>query len=251
MDNEEKKLWELYKRTGRSELQEQIVVRYLRLVHYIANRLLIYASKSLDKDDLYSAGVLGLLEAIERFDISKGVEFKSYASIRIRGAIIDEIRRFDWVPRSVRQKAKKIDAAIHSLFNQNSKIPSDEEIAEELDITIEEYYQITDNLGPLFLHSLDSEYVNSSDDKDMHFSEIADSQNDDYDTEKYKANIKKAIIDSIHQLPEKEKLVISLYYYEQMNLKEIGIVLGVTESRISQIHSSAIVKLRNLIQKHF
>lgn len=139
---------------------------------------------------------------------------------------------------------------IHSLFNQNSKIPSDGRIAEELDITIEEYYQITDNLGPLFLHSLDSEYINSSDDKDMHFSEIANSQNDDYDTEKYKANIKKAIIDSIHQLPEKEKLVIS-YYYEQMNLKEIGIVLGVTGSRISQIHSSAIVKLSTWFKNIF
>ncbi len=249
MDNEEKKLWELYKRTGRPELQEEIVIRYLRLVHYIANRLVIYASKSLDKDDLYSAGVIGLLEAIERYDLTKGIEFKSFAGIRIRGAIIDEIRRFDWVPRSVRQKAKRIDAAIHHLFISNNKIPSDEEIAEELDISVDEYYQITDNLGPMFLHSLDNEYGGNGSDHESPMNELVDNQLEDYETEKIRINLKNRLMKGINDLPEKERLVISLYYYEQLNLKEIGIVLGVTESRVSQIHSSAIVKLRNIINR--
>lgn len=250
MDVEEKKLWELYKKTGNSELQEKIVVKYLKLVHYIANRMLVYTTKGLDKDDLYSAGVLGLLEAIERFDLSKGIEFKSFAGIRIRGSIIDEIRRFDWVPRSVRQKAKKIDSAIHSLFHKLDRIPSDDEIAEELDISIEEYYQVTDNLGPLFLHSLDSEYSGSDDDQDMRFSDMVDSNQEDYETEKFRLNIRQNLINGINLLPEKERLVISLYYYENLNLKEIGSVIGVTESRVSQIHSSALTKLRNMMNRN-
>ncbi|MDD2650968.1 MAG: FliA/WhiG family RNA polymerase sigma factor [Candidatus Cloacimonadales bacterium] len=248
MNNEEKKLWELYKKTGRPELQEEIVIRYLRLVHYIANRLVIYASKSLDKDDLYSAGVIGLLEAIERFDHTKGVEFKTYAGFRIRGAIIDEIRRFDWVPRSVRQKAKKIDSAIHYLFSTTNQMPSDDEIAKELDISLEEYYQITDNLGPMFLYSLDSEEANQNPSYSTSESEMVDNQFEDYESEKLKQEMKTKLMKGIQSLPEKERIVISLYYYEQLNLKEIGVIIGVTESRVSQIHSSAIVKLRNMIE---
>ncbi|MDD3501872.1 MAG: FliA/WhiG family RNA polymerase sigma factor [Candidatus Cloacimonetes bacterium] len=248
MNNEEKKLWELYKKTGRPELQEEIVIRYLRLVHYIANRLVIYASKSLDKDDLYSAGVIGLLEAIERFDHTKGVEFKTYAGFRIRGAIIDEIRRFDWVPRSVRQKAKKIDSAIHYLFSTTNQMPNDDEIAKELDISLEEYYQITDNLGPMFLYSLDSEEANQNPSYSTSESEMVDNQFEDYESEKLKQEMKTKLMKGIQSLPEKERIVISLYYYEQLNLKEIGVIIGVTESRVSQIHSSAIVKLRNMIE---
>ncbi len=248
MEVDEKKLWELYKRTGRPELQEQIVVRYLKLVHYIVNRLVIYSTHGLEKDDLYSAGVLGLLEAIERFDISKGIEFKTFSAIRIKGAIIDEIRRFDWVPRSIRQKAKKIDSAIHHLFHELNRIPSDEEIAKELNISIDEYYQLTDNLGPLFLHSLDSDVNQSGDDNSLQLNQLIDNKEEDYETEKRRSTLKRKIIEAINHLPEKEKLVISLYYYEGLTLKEIGVVLSVTESRVSQIHSSAILKLRNLLK---
>ncbi|MCB5251080.1 MAG: FliA/WhiG family RNA polymerase sigma factor, partial [Candidatus Cloacimonetes bacterium] len=208
----------------------------------------IYASKSLDKDDLYSAGVIGLLEAIERFDHTKGVEFKTYAGFRIRGAIIDEIRRFDWVPRSVRQKAKKIDSAIHYLFSTTNQMPSDDEIAKELDISLEEYYQITDNLGPMFLYSLDSEEANQNPSYSTSESEMVDNQFEDYESEKLKQEMKTKLMKGIQSLPEKERIVISLYYYEQLNLKEIGVIIGVTESRVSQIHSSAIVKLRNMIE---
>ena len=140
MDSEEKKLWELYKKTGRSDLQEKIVLKYLNLVHYIANKLVSFSSPTLDKDDLYSAGIIGLLEAIERYDPEKNSEFKAYAGLRIKGSVIDEIRRFDWVPRSVRKKAKLLDSTIHRLFSELHRLPSDDEIAEELELTIEEYY---------------------------------------------------------------------------------------------------------------
>jgi len=246
MDAEERKIWELYKRTGRKELQEQLVVKYLNLVHYLAHRLVSFSSPSLDRDDLYSAGVIGLLEAIERYDYEKNTEFKSYAMLRIKGAIIDEIRRFDWIPRSVRKKAKTLDITIHKLFSILNRMPTDEEIAAELDISVDEYYQLTDSLGSMFLFSIDA--TTESEDGSRDFSNAL-SDNYDSDAERHKEQLKDSLIESIQKLPEKERLVISLYYYENLNLKEIGHVMGVSESRVCQIHSSAVSKLRSLVNK--
>jgi RNA polymerase sigma factor for flagellar operon FliA len=246
MDSEEKKLWELYKRTNRAELQEKIVIQYLNLVHYLAHRLDSFSSPTLDREDLYSAGVIGLLEAIERFDLEKNVDFKNYAMLRIRGAMIDELRRFDWVPRSVRKKSKILDGTIHKLFNELSRMPSDEEIAKEMEISVEEYYNLTDRLGPLFLFSLDNNF-----DSDRSENNLSQSITDDYNAtlEETKEQLKNEMIEVIQSLPEKEKLVISLYYYENLNLKEIGSVIGVSESRVSQIHTSAINKLRTMLKR--
>jgi len=246
MDAEERKIWELYKRTGRRELQEKLVNKYLNLVHYLAHRLVSFSTPSLDRDDLYSAGVIGLLEAIERYDYEKNTEFKSYAILRIKGAIIDEIRRFDWVPRSVRKKSKMLDAAIHKLFAQLNRMPTDEEIATHLELSVEEYYQLTDSLGSLFLYSIDT--VVENEDGSQDFSNSL-SDNYDADVEREKADLKENLIESIQKLPEKERLVISLYYYENLNLKEIGAVMGVSESRVCQIHSAAVAKLRSLLTK--
>ena len=246
MDAEEKKLWELYKNTGRPELQEKIVMKYLNLVHYLAHRLVSFSSPSLDRDDLYSAGVIGLLEAIERFDLSKNVAFKTYATLRIKGAIIDEIRKFDWVPRSVRKKSKMIDATIHKLFAELDRLPTDKEIADELELTMDEYYQLTDSMGPLYLSSLDNAVTTEHGEQSF-----AETISDGYDmeAERQKEKLKESMVESIQDLPERERLVISLYYYENLNLKEIAAVLEVTESRVSQIHSSAINKLRTMLQK--
>ena len=246
MDTDEKKLWELYKSTGRSELQEKIVIKYLKLVHYLVHRLIAFSTPTLDRDDLYSAGVMGLLEAIERFDVSKDVSFKTFATLRIKGAIIDEIRRFDWVPRSVRKKSKLIDATIHRLFSELNRMPTDKEIADELELSMEEYYQLTDSLGPLYLSSLDT--ITDSDSGER---VPADMLSDNYDPEvEYnKAKMKENLVLCLESLPEKEKLVITLYYYENLNLKEIATVLNVTESRVSQIHSSALNKMRTMLNK--
>ena len=247
MDIEERKLWELYKRTGRSELQEKIVEKYLSLVHYLSHRLITFSTPTLDKEDLYSAGVIGLLEAIERFDLEKNVEFKSYATLRIKGAIIDEIRRFDWVPRSVRKKSKLLDATVHLLFSKLNRMPTDDEIAEELEMSVTEYYQLTDSIGPLFLYSLDAAV-----DGEQNETTYADSIVDTYDeeVETSREAVKENLKNGIQNLPERERLVISLYYYENLNLKEIGAVLGVSESRVSQIHSSAISKLRSMLNQN-
>ena len=247
MDAEERKLWELYKSTGRPELQEKIVMKYLKLVHFLAHRLVSFSTPSLDRDDLYSAGVVGLLEAIERFDLSKNVTFKTFATLRIKGAIIDEIRRFDWVPRSVRKKSKMLDATIHKLFAVHDRLPTDQEIAEELELTMTEYYQLTDSIGPLYLSSLDGT-IESEHGEQNYANALSD--NFDMEVERNKEALKENLIESIQNLPEREKLVISLYYYENLNLKEIAAVMEVTESRVSQIHSSAISKLRAMLQKH-
>ncbi|MCD4829324.1 MAG: FliA/WhiG family RNA polymerase sigma factor [Candidatus Cloacimonetes bacterium] len=247
MEADEKKLWELYHKTKRRELLEKIVEKYLYLVHYLAGKLNIFSSSSMEKDDLYSAGVMGLLDAIEKFDPEKGVEFQTFATIRVRGSIIDEIRRTDWVPRSVRQKSKHIDAAIHSLFNRLGRMPSDSQVAEELDISLDEYYHITDNLGPMFLASLDSA-IKGDGGQDLFVSDIVEDTGEGVEAEMQRHNLRRGIIKAIGQLPEREKLVISLYYYEELTLKEIGMVLDVTESRVSQMHSSALMKLRNLLE---
>ena len=246
MDAEERKLWELYKSTGRAELQEKIVMKYLSLVHYLAHRLVSFSTPTLDRDDLYSAGIIGLLEAIERFDLTKNVSFKTFATLRVKGAIIDEIRRFDWVPRSVRKKSKMLDAAIHKLFSELDRLPTDHEIAEELELTLTEYYQLTDSIGPLFLSSLDNSL-----DSERGEQNYASMVSDEYDAEenRNKEIMKENLLQSIHDLPERERHVISLYYYENLNLKEIAAVLEVTESRVSQIHSSALNKLRTMLNK--
>ncbi|MEA1973719.1 MAG: FliA/WhiG family RNA polymerase sigma factor [Candidatus Cloacimonadota bacterium] len=248
MTTEDRKLWELYKKTNRKELLEKIIDKYLSIVYYYANKLFIYASSTIDKDDLYSAGIIGLLEAIERFDISKGLEFSTYSSLRIKGAIIDELRKVDWVPRSIRQKTKSIDSAINSYFTMNGEMPSDKQIADELDMSLSDYYNITDNLGPLFLTSLDKNISSTSEGEPLKMSDLVkDVKIEPVEDELAKKKLREVLTSGISKLSDREKLVISLYYYEDLSLKEIGNILEVSESRVSQIHSSSILKLKNLI----
>ncbi len=247
MEAEELKLWELYKKTKRSELLEKLVSKYVNIVHYLANRLHIYSSNIVDRDDLYSAGVIGLMEAIERFDISKGLHFSTYANIRIRGAIIDEIRKTDWVPRSIRIKTRKIDAIINRHFVKTGEFPTDSEIAQKMDITLDEYYRMTDNFGPLFLSSLELPVSQGSDENLKLKDVVADKNLTPMEETLIRKKVRGRLTDAIAKLPKREKLVISLYYYEDLNLKEIGKVMKVSESRVSQIHSSAIAKIKTVI----
>lgn len=249
MDAEEKKLWKLYKKTKRKELLEKIVDKYINIVYYYANKLFIYASSTIEKEDLYSAGAIGLLESVERFDPDKGLEFSTYSNIRIKGAILDELRKVDWVPRSIRQKTKRIDKAINKLFERNGEIPQDKDIAEELDITLDEYYKITDNLGPLFLSSLENSIGSSSGEETIKVKDvIEDTKTTSIEDQLILRKMREKLTDAISKLADKEKLVVSLYYYEDLSLKEIGTILKVSESRVSQIHSSAILKLRNILE---
>ncbi len=246
MHSEEKKLWELYKKTGSRQLQEKLVTEYLDIVSILANKLLIFTSSGMTKDDLYSAGVMGLLEAIERFDHNSGYEFRTFASKRVRGSMIDEIRRVDWVPRSVRQKSRNLDKAIHILYNKLERMPSDIEIAEQMELSVEDYYKMTDKLGPMFISSLDERIGGAGGEDNLHYEDvIEDKHENSFESRLLKEKLRKNIIQAIKELPQREKLVVSLYYYEELTLKEIGKILEVSESRICQIHSSAIFKLKS------
>lgn len=248
MPDQEQILWESYKQNPSRDLLEQIVLKYLDVVHILANKLLIYTSRQLTRDDLYSAGVTGLLDAIERFDHTLGIKFKTFATKRIRGAIIDEIRKNDWVPRSVRYNSKKLDKAIEKLYQKNGQMPSDSEIAKELELSINDYYKLTDNLGPMFLGSIDDKVSKSETGENLYIKDVVKDPKSDLSYENTRKEIqKKRLTKAISELPKKEKLVIALYYYEDLTLKEIGKVLDVSESRICQIHSSALYKLKTVL----
>ena len=220
---------------------EIIVENYIPIVMYIASKVITGKSKYMEFDDLVGYGVFGLIDAIDKFDYGKNVKFETYASLRIRGAILDQIRKMDWIPRSLRQKQRKIEAAISKLETELGRTATNEEIAAELGISQEEYlnWQGQSNISNIV--SLD-EFMEASGEK-----EIEPIKANSYDQPEQvleKKELKKLIIESLDSLTEKERKVILLYYYEELTLKEISRVLEVSESRISQLHTKALQKMR-------
>ncbi len=212
---------------------------YGPIVKRIAYYLLAKLPASVQLDDLIQSGMVGLLEAAEKFDPDKGASFETYASIRIRGAMVDEMRRGDWTPRSVHKNAREVTQTIHQLSASLGRQPTDKEIAQAMSIELDDYYDMIKDAAVGQLASLEETFVDNDFTSDLH----ADQQHTPHD-ESNKAAFRKALIDAISDLPEKERLVIALYYDEELNLKEIGEVLGVSESRVSQIHSQATLRLR-------
>jgi RNA polymerase sigma factor for flagellar operon FliA len=241
----EDELWIEYKKTQSAVFRDAFVRQYMPLVKYVAGKLAIGMPSNVEFDDLVSFGQLGLLDAIEKFDPEKKVKFKTYAVTRIRGAIYDELRNLDWIPRSVRQQAREIEETIGQLEAKLGRTASDAEIAEAMKITETELQQRIMKVSGTSVISLnDMRY--SRDDAD-HVS-IADSLespaslNPDVIVER--EEIKRVIMDAINELPEKEKMVLILYYHEDLTFKEIGQILNVSESRISQLHTRANLRLR-------
>jgi len=237
-------LWQQYKVNHDLQAREQLIERYIPLVQYIAGRIAIHLPDNVDYQDLISYGVFGLMDAIDKYDPKRDIKFETYASVRIRGGIMDGLRSTDWIPRTVRSKAKQIDQTIVQLEHTLGRTPTDEEVASTLNMPLDKYLETLDQMRNISLLSLD-EAINSEQDADP--IKLLDTV---YDPE---ATIEKEIIDqetlhelarAIDQLAEKERLVISLYYHEGLTLKEIGHVLDVSESRVSQIHSKAIRTLR-------
>ena len=242
---EEQKIWAEYKKTRSVELRNIIVSKYAPLAKFVAGRLSIGMPPSVDFGDMVNCGIMGLLDAVEKFEPDKNVKFKTYAITRIRGAIYDELRSLDWVPRSVRQKAKEIEEAIRITEEKLGRSATDEEVAECLKISTEEYRDAVYKVSCTSVLSLNDLRSNSKgDDKVslMDSLEAPSSVNPDVIVEK--EEIRRIIAESIKELPEKEQKVLVLYYYEELTLKEIGKVLAVTESRVSQLHAKAIIKLR-------
>jgi len=225
--------------------REMQLMEYLPLVKYIAGRIAIGLPKSVELDDLINAGVVGLIEAYNNFDPTKGVKFESYASMRIRGAILDELRAVDWAPRSTRAKSREMERVISSLENRLGRSPTDEEVAENLDISLVDLYRLLDDLSSTTLLSLDELTYGSDDDKPVPLVDTLRSEDrSDALSELERDEMRNLLVDSIGLLSDQERLVVALYYYEELTLKEIGQVMELSESRVSQIHTKAVLSLR-------
>ena len=238
---DKQKLWDEYRKKRTPELRERIIIEYAGLVKVVAGRLSMYLGYNVEYDDLVGYGTFGLIDAIDKYDFDKGVKFETYASVRIRGAILDQIRKMDWIPRTLRQKQKKVDAAYKKIEMETGRPATDEEIARELEISVDELDDWQNQTKVSNLISLD-DYMEQGEAK----VDIASSE-DYVQPEKVveQQALKQILVDALELLTEKEKKVIVFYYYEDLTLKEISSILEVTESRVSQLHTKALQKLRN------
>lgn len=247
-----RRAWDAYKQTGDPEAKERLILEYAPLVRQVAGRVAIGLPSNIDQDDLLSYGFFGLLDAMNRFEPERQIKFETYAARRIRGSMIDGIRAADWVPRSVRQKAKAIDQAIARLEMEKGRPPVDREIADHLGMSLTTYHQHLQEVSVVSLASLDDVWSQEGEDEgSLRLGQMVEDQGSINPEEEVAQNeMKRLLAEAIDQLTERERLVISLYYYEELTLKEIGQVLSVSESRISQIHTKSMLQLRSVLQRH-
>lgn len=242
-------MWRLYKKTKDATLREKLVVRYAPLVKQIAVRMAAHLPNTVDVDDLVSYGVLGLLDAIEKFDIDQNVKFATYAKRRIHGAILDGLRELDWAPRVIRQRARERERILHELEASLGRGPSDEELAGRLGVSRRELQQLDHDTKKSVVLSLDegeSESPGGGSRRDL----IPDVDGMQPEDNAERNELIRILADEVQKLPERERLVVTLYYYEDFTSKEIARILGVTDSRVSQIHSRAKEKLHNRLRKY-
>ncbi|MBE3582943.1 MAG: RNA polymerase sigma factor WhiG [Limnochordaceae bacterium] len=241
-------LWRQYKKTGDPRTRERLVLAATPLVKYCAGRIAIGLPPNVEMDDLISYGIFGLLDAVEKFDPKKGVKFETYAIARIRGAILDGLRAADWVPRSVRQKAREVERVVARLESRLGRPAADEEVARELGVDVQRYHQILQDVQGAALLSLEEGWVDESGELEYSLAQlVVDPSNQDPGQALEFEEGRRRLAEAIERLPERERLVITLYYYEGLTLKEIGAVLGVSESRVSQMHTKAILRLRGYL----
>ena len=239
-------LWLQYRKTGDPGIRDRLILTYAPLVKYVAGRLGSGLPAHVDEGDLVSYGLLGLIGAIERYEPDRDVQFETYAIARIKGAIIDELRAMDWVPRSVRSRAREIERAISELEAKLGRAPTDEEIAGKVGVTTEELEESLSEIARSSIAALDELWTvsGSGGDQIALIDTIEDTEAPDPQSSLSQTEMKEAIADAIARLPEREKLVVTLYYYEELTLREIGEVLGVTATRVSQLHTKAILRLK-------
>jgi RNA polymerase sigma factor FliA len=238
-------LWQEYRQTRDRALRDRLILTYAPLVKFVAGRLGATLPSHVDEQDLVSYGLLGLIGAIERFDPGREIKFETYAIARIKGAIIDELRSLDWVPRSVRTRAREIERAIAELERTLMRAPTDVEIAEKVGITEDELGDSLTEISRTSIAALDELWSPSgSGDQISLIDTIEDQSGPNPEVSLEQTELKEALGEAISRLPEREKLVVTLYYYEELTLREIGEVLGVTESRVSQLHTKAVLRLK-------
>ena len=247
-----RELWRSYKVDGDERARERLVVAYSPLVKFIAGRMASGLPSHVEESDLVSYGLLGLIGAIERFDLEREIKFETFAVARIKGAIIDELRSLDWVPRSVRSRARDVERAHASLESSLGRAPTDEEMATKLEITVDDFRDVLLEIANSSVLALDDLWTFADPEGGGGQISVLDTIQDpnalDPEHEANTAELKDRLADAIESLPERERLVIALYYYESLTLREIGEVLGVTESRVSQLHTKAVLALRSRFQ---
>ena len=243
--------WDEYKGSGSAAARDALILNYSPLVKYVAGRVAVGLPANIEQADLISYGIFGLIDAIDKYDQDRGIKFETYAISRIRGAIIDELRAIDWVPRSVRFKAREIEKAYTALENKLKRPPSDAEVAEELGISLDELNHIYTQLSTVSLVALD-ELMTVDSDKGDRLS-LVDTLEDTKTAGPMEAfeseEMRSILTGAINRLPEREKMVVTLYYFEQLTLAQIGEIMGVTESRICQMHTKAVLALRGKISE--
>jgi RNA polymerase sigma factor FliA len=225
--------------------RDLLLMEHLPTVRYLARRIHERLPQHVELDDLVSAGVVGLIDAFSKFDHNKKVQFKSYAQFRIRGAILDSLRTLDWSPRELRRKGRAVEEAIRSVTQRVGRAPSEQEIANQMELSLADYQGLLGDLKGLEIGSLHMERSEDSGDEELAY--IPGSPEEDPLFRCLKGEMKQRLADAIDELPEKERMVLTLYYYEELTMREIGLTLGVVESRVSQIHSSAVLRLRTAL----
>ena len=243
-------LWQDYLTSRSIEARNKLIHKYLPFVKVIAGRISMGIPDSMELDDLVSAGIVGLIEAIDRYDPGRKVKFETFAYTRIRGAIVDELRRYDWFPRSVRAINRELEATIEYLEGKLQRYPTDEEIAEQLGISLDEYYQMVKKVNASYILSLDGEIEQSDGESALLIDIVVDESSPSAEEEITRNNVYLILRNLVDNLPEKEKLILALYYYEGLTLKEIGAVLDISESRVSQIHGKVIAYLRGKVKRY-
>jgi RNA polymerase sigma factor for flagellar operon FliA len=246
-----KDLWRRYKGSGDVAARERLVVAYSPLVKYVSGRMASGLPAHVEEADLISYGLVGLINAIERFEPEREIKFETYAITRIKGSIIDELRSLDWVPRSVRSRARDIERANAKLEHKLQRAPTDEEMSAELGITTDEFHDALVQISNSTVAALDELWTvsDSSGDQVSLLDTLTDENAPDPAAVMDQTDLKDRVADAIARLPEREKLVVALYYYENLTLREIGEVLGVTESRVSQLHTKAVLRLRSRLSE--
>lgn len=232
-----------------SQNQKDVLIKeYAPLIRFIAQKIAVRLPSNIELDDLISAGVIGLMDAIDKYDPSRDNKFKTYAEFRVRGAILDELRAQDWVPRSIRDKAKLLDKTLVHLEADLGRTATDEEVSKALNISVDEFHDLVNQVRPISLLSIDDAQTFSNTDKKSILNLLEGSKTNSPYNQLNLKTVKEFVAKGIEELPERQRLVLSLYYYEDLNLKEIGQVLRVTESRVSQLHAQAVQRLRARLQ---
>lgn len=241
-------LWQKWKGEGQIEAKKALIEIYLPLVEFVSSRLAIGLPKNVSKDDLSSYGIMGLIDAVEKFDYLRGLQFETYASWRIRGAVIDGLRQGDWVPRSIREKAKKVEEAYQKLEQEYLRSVTDEEISSYLQLSVKDFQQMLQDIAVTTICSIDDPI--RDEESETRLSVLIDEKAKNPDSTVNEFFMKEMLAKSIERLTEKEKTVISLFYFEDLSLSEIAEVMSLSPSRISQLHSKAILRLRGSLGRY-